>query len=227
MEIYSPEQRKLAFGIMDDLRRRLEHSGGNAHISIEMPPPRREPQYVDTIVKAVSAALRSRGPHDKIRLTVKTEGKSLHETLASYRSVERAEVGSDVLAIVDIYPGVGAMTFAGHVGHAEDVVKRCRTMLGRLGQLQKDSANFLVIDATREFVPDRLVEEEAARAGGPFDRHPELTGIMLSRWGVYPGWPVEDEFCESYHAFLNPSARATVPPDVMCSLTRRDMLRGS
>lgn len=102
------------------------------------------------------------------------------------------------------------------------------TVLSDLGQLQPGGANILILDVTREFLIAPRIERECNAPNGVFERHPELSAVAVSAWGVFPAPtmnPLVDEvFIEEYDLIPNPHASWPMPPELLSAMQRPGLL---
>ena len=230
LEVYSPEYRVTEFDISTDLQRGLDGESGGFHIGLEVPPTARKSQFVKAIARAVRQALRdyrSCQLSGSIRLLIGNDGQARREAAPMYRPLDREDCDDTLLAAVDIHPTeLDVITFGAHKGGTIDTRGEMNKLLKRLNQLQRGTANVLVVDASRDFIFERELTLAATRPGGAFERHPELSAILMSSFGIYwnPGDKELESVAENYQLIPNPSAANPLPTTVERGLTARDLI---
>ena len=90
-------------------------------------------------------------------------------------------------------------------------------MLSDLGQLDQNVPNVLVVDARQSVVHPWAVRELRGTRS-PFQKHPELSAIIFSQWGVYGGESTIREQHEIVETALASARRLS--PEVIDALAR-------
>jgi hypothetical protein len=129
------------------------------------------------------------------------------------------EQEQDLLFVTDLYnwPDQGCITIGTHVSNGQ---RDNRKLLTDLGQLQP-GANLLILDTTRDFITRTSIE---LACDGAFTRHPELSAIGVSSWGVYRDPLSDHRFVEEYDFIINPNASSPFRADTLTTMGRIGLL---
>lgn len=223
-ECYSPAYDCNAFVWESNVHRALEKTGFSGHLGLERLPAQRDSsqlkQLKSTILKFASSLL---DKDDWVRLCIFANGTTQHWALRSYVSFdydENYQQDIDPLFVVDLKRstnhGMSTSTHHGADGTSAVWKDRSAIWLSNLGQLIAGSPNLFLLDGSRAFVDEDNIEAECKRPGGTFERHPELSAVIVSRIGLYWGEQIE----EDYHLITNDKAIHSIGSDVTDLLTR-------
>jgi hypothetical protein len=231
-EVYSPVFTAVEFEWAADLRRSLENLGTGFDVGVEVLPARLSQNLViiKRALRRVLTTLRNDKNRDTFRLYLWTDRNQHLAAMPDYMTVDRdpvIEENPDPFFVADVRyaPGLGGVFVSSHTpnGHRDP-----STVLCDLGQLQPGGANILILDVTREFLIAPRIERECNTPNGVFERHPELSAVAVSAWGVYPAPttnPLVDEvFIEEYDLIANPHAASPIPCDLIAAMQRPGLL---
>jgi hypothetical protein len=231
-EVYSPVFADVEFDWATDLRASLEKLGAGFDVGIEVLPARVSQNLgvINRALRRVLTTFRDDNNQDRFRLYLWTDRKQRLEPMPQYITVEMDPVIDEdahpfFVADVRYAPGLGGVYVSSHTPNAH---RDPSAVLSDLGQLQPGGANILILDVTREFLIAPRIERECNAPNGVFERHPELSAVAVSAWGVYPGPttnPLADEvFIEEYELIANPRAAWPVPADLLAAMQRPGLL---
>ncbi len=228
-EVYSPMFEAAEFDWGGDLHAALEDLGNGFHISAQRLPERRS-QHLAIVRKALRRVLhdlRAQDDRRTYRFYLWPGPEHRLELQPTYETLELDSVFAErvdkplFVADVQFGPGLGGVTVGTHV---DDHQPGRQNLISRLGQLRA-GANVLIVDASRDFVSAGTLERECFRAGGPFERRPELSAVIVSAWGVYATYGLgDDTFGEDYAVIENQNASDPFPPGLLRAMTRPNLL---
>jgi hypothetical protein len=227
-EVYAPVFEADEFNWGEDLEEDLERLSLGFHVSTQLLPARTS-ENRSTIAKALRRAVRqitSTNDRTEYRLYVRRDRSVRMEPTSGYVTLESdplMEEEHDLLFVTDLYnwPDQGCITVGTHVSNAR---RDYRKLLTDLGQLQP-GANLLILDTAREFLTRTSID---LACDGAFARHPELSAIAVSSWGVYPAPTVnplaDHHFVEEYDFIVNPNASSPFPEDMLAIMGQLGLL---
>lgn len=213
-EVYAPVFQADEFDWKEDLREALESLAVGFHVRAQQLPPRTS-ENLSIIVKVLRRMIRemtSKNDRTAYRLYMRRDRSVRREPILGrvLRSDPIMEEEDDLLFVADLHnrPGQGDITIGTHVanGHQDH-----RKLLTDLGQLQP-GANLLILDTMRDFITRTSI---VLSCDGAFARHPELSAIAVSSWGVYPNLLGEDHFVEAYDFIVNPNGSTPFSPEML------------
>jgi hypothetical protein len=230
-EVYSPVFEADEFSWADDLQEDLEPLNVGYHVSCQLLPDRRSEHrsIISKTLRRVIRLLQERNdPTPWYRLYLRRDRSTRIEALSGYLTVDCDPVMEEepaLLFVADLHrtPEIGGITIGAHVSNSR---RDARELLRDLGQLQP-GANLLIVDASRDFIHLSSIERAS---DGSFTRHPELSAIAVSTWGVYPAPTtnplVDHEFVEEYNFIVNPRAATPFAAAMLTAMARKGLLQG-
>jgi len=231
-EVYSPVFEADEFSWADDLQEDLERLNVGYHVSCQLLPDRlsENRSTISKTLRRVISTLQARNdPTPLYRLYLRRDRSTRLVELSGYLTLNCdpvLEEETDLLFVTDLRrsPEVGAITIGTHVSNSR---RDARELLRDLGQLQP-GANLLIVDTSRDFIYPGSIERAS---DGAFTRHPELSAIAVSTWGVYPAPTtnplVDHEFIEEYDFIVNPRAAAPFPAAMLTAMARKGLLHNA
>jgi hypothetical protein len=223
-EVYAPVFQAAEFDWGEDLQDELERLAVGFHVSAQQLPPRTSENrsIIAKILRRAIGEIASKNDRTEYRLYMRSDRSVRMEPTSGYVTLESdpiMEEEDDLLFVTDLYnrPEQGGITIGTHVtnGHRDH-----RKLLTDLGQLQP-GANLLILDTTRDFITRTSIE---LSCDGAFARHPELSAIAVSSWGVYPNPLGDDHFVEEYDFIVNPNGATPFSPEMLTVMGQSGLL---
>lgn len=214
-EVYAPVFQADEFDWAEDLQEEVERLAVGFHVSAQQLPARTSENrsIIGKILRRMIREITSKNDRTEYRLYLRGDRSFRMMPTSGYVTIESdpvMEVETDLLFVADLYnwPEQGYVTIGTGVanGHRDH-----RKLLTDLGQLQP-GANLLILDTTRDFITRTSIELSCDAA---FARHPELSAIVVSSWGVYPSPFEDDRFVEEYDFIVNPGGSTPFSPDML------------
>lgn len=223
-EVYAPVFQADEFDWGEDLQEDLERLAVGFHVSAQQLPPRTPENrgIITKVLRRVIGDITSTDDRTEYRLYVRSDRSFRVEPTSGYVTLESDPVmdeEDDLLFVTDLYncPDHGGVTIGTHVtnGHRDH-----RKLLTDLRQLQP-GANVLILDTTREFITPTSIE---LSCDGAFARHPELSAIAVSSWGVFPDPLGNHHFVEEYDFIVNPNGSTPFSPEILSAMGQTGLL---
>jgi len=229
-EVYSPVFQSDEFSWSSDLHGALENLDDGFRVSAQKLPARQSQNLgiIHRALRRVLVELRARNDRRDFRLYVWSDRRQRVELLPP-GTIEIDPVIDHTdspffVADIAYAPELGGVWTASHASNAH---RDMSDLMSGLGQLQP-GANLLIVDANREFILPSMIERACAAPRGAFERHPELSAVAVSAWGVYPAPttnPLLDHvFVEEYTLIENPRADSPIPAALLAEMKRTHLL---
>lgn len=215
MEVYRPQHLRKGTGIHDDIRRRLlawQEKEGPASpalvVKLETSNLERHPKIVHAVARSIIAVARAIHSGSEVPAVVRRDqdGK-LDTAYGAAADVSRyGPDGTDLIAEVALLPDFVGLRVSSLELREPRIPK---SPYRDLQQLRADALNVLVVDRSDDPQAEWDMTEYVQGPRGAFALHPELSAIVLSRWGAYLQEDGQHRLAEEHRVIgtNNPSTR--------------------